>query len=76
MKDSKANASLYLITMLVQRMENDKPGMIKEMIEGVKNDKANIDESTPNKDHIEAVFEEALTLLERANSLLSEGGKV
>lgn len=67
MNNAKADAALYLLTGLLQRLEVDRPGMLQEMIEGVASDRASLRENTENKQHIDKVFDEAMALLTRAN---------
>ncbi|SHJ87790.1 hypothetical protein [Halomonas caseinilytica] len=68
MSNPKADASLYLLTGLFQRLELERPGMIQEMIEGVEGDKASLPSDVGNRAYVEEVFDEALTLLKRANN--------
>lgn len=70
MNDPKSGASLYILTGLLQRLEKTNPGLIKDMIEGVKSDQASIPNEIPEKEKIESVFNETLLTLERANQLL------
>nr|WP_189337676.1 hypothetical protein [Halomonas elongata] len=38
MENPKADAALYLLTGLLQRLEAERPGMVQEMIDGVEGD--------------------------------------
>lgn len=67
MNNAKADAALYLLTGLLQRLEVDRPGMLQEMIEGVSSDRSSLRENTENRQHIDKVFDEAMELLTRAN---------
>ena len=67
MNNAKADAALYLLTGLLQRLEVDRPGMLQEMIEGVSSDRSSLRENTENRQHIDKVFDEAMALLTRAN---------
>lgn len=67
MNNPKTDAALYLLTGLLQRIENQKPGTIKEMIEGVEGDRSSLPEKIENRPHVEAIFDEALKLLKRAD---------
>lgn len=69
MNNPKADAALYLITGLLQRIENQEPGTLQEMINGVKSDRDALPENTENRAHVEAIFDETLKLLERANNV-------
>lgn len=68
MKNAKADAALYLLTGLLQRLDTERPGMIQEMIEGVEGDRIALPENIENRQHVEKVFDEALALLTRANT--------
>ncbi len=72
MKDPKVDACLYLLTGLLQRMDKENPGLIKNMIEGVKSDQAAIPKNTTEKEHVSEICKEALVLLERAQLYLEE----
>lgn len=60
----KSDATTYLLTLLLQRTEELKPGLLDELIEGVAADKEGIQVLS---EHSKKVFEEALTILHRAN---------
>lgn len=68
MKNAKADAALYILTGLLQRLEKERPGMISEMIEGVEGDRSSLPESIEDRDHVEQIFDEATRLLTRANT--------
>lgn len=68
MKDAKADAALYLLTGLVQRLGAERPGMIPEMIKGIESDRASLTDNIEDREHVEKIFEEALALLTRANN--------
>lgn len=67
MKNAKADAALYLLTGLLQRLETERPGMIQDMIEGVEGDRASLSENIEDREHVEKIFDEAIGLLTRAN---------
>jgi len=69
MSSPKGDACIYILTALLQRMEAEKPGLITEIIDGIKNDQSNMPENISNKEHVELIFSEALSMLERAHSL-------
>ncbi len=69
MKSAKADASLYLLTGLLQRLENSNPGLVDEMRKGVQSDKAQLSLDTPDYEHIAEIFNEAELLLTRIQSL-------
>jgi len=67
MENAKADAALYLLTGLLQRLNAERPGMLKEMIAGVEGDRAALPDNIENREHVEKIFDEALELLARAN---------
>ncbi len=69
MKSAKADASLYLLTGLLQRLENSNPGLVDEMREGVESDKEQLSPDTPDHEYIAEIFNEAESLLIRIQSL-------
>tara|TARA_R110001583_G_C5500323_1_gene395693 strand:- start:108 stop:338 length:231 start_codon:yes stop_codon:yes gene_type:complete len=71
MKNAKADASLYLLTGLLQRLEGSNPGLLQDMICGVKADQSSIPHDAPEKEHIDEILKESLVLLERASLLLT-----
>lgn len=68
MKNAKADACAYLLTMLLQRLESKQSGFIEEMIDGVEGDRNSLPDQVEDRPHIESIFDEALTLLKRANT--------
>ncbi|GAB0151679.1 MULTISPECIES: hypothetical protein [Marinobacterium] len=68
MESVKADAALYLLTGLLQRLDAERPGMLQEMIAGVEGDRAALPENIENREHVEKIFEQALELLARANT--------
>lgn len=68
MESAKADAALYLLTGLLQRLDTERPGMLQEMIEGVEGDRAALPENIENREHVEKIFEQALELLTRVNT--------
>jgi hypothetical protein len=68
MESVKADAALYLLTGLLQRLDAERPGMLQEMIAGVEGDRAALPENFENREHVEKIFEQALELLARANT--------
>lgn len=68
MEKAKADAALYLLTGLLQRLNAERPGMLEEMIAGVEGDRAALSENIENREHVEEIFDEAIELLTRANT--------
>jgi len=72
MSNPKSDACMYILTGILQRMDAEKPGFIMDMIAGIKNDQSALPENIENKEHIESIFREALSVLERAHVLLEQ----
>ncbi|CCN35056.1 conserved hypothetical protein [Vibrio nigripulchritudo SO65] len=75
MSDAKSGACLYILTGLLQRLEKENSGLIKDMIEGVKADQLSISNSLPDlpeREKIDDVFKETLVTLERADKLMAD----
>ncbi|KEF30468.1 hypothetical protein D777_03016 [Marinobacter nitratireducens] len=68
MENAKADAALYLLTGLLQRLNAERPGMLQEMIAGVEDDRASLPDNIENREHVEKIFDEAMGLLARANT--------
>lgn len=70
MEKIKADATSYILTVLLQRLEAKHPGMLQEIIEGVQADQSALSGEVPRSEHIGHVFQEALGLLTRAKALV------
>ena len=70
MKNAKTDACIYLLLGLLQRLELQSPGLLKEMINGLKGDQLSLPNDAPEKEHIEQIFIESLNILERADGLI------
>ncbi len=70
MKSATADACAYILTCLIQRMNKEKPGLISDIIDGVKHDQKAIPKNTPDMEHIDSIFKEALKLLTKSGTLL------
>ena len=68
MENAKADAALYLLTGLLQRLNAERPGLLQKMIAGVEGDQAALHDNIENREHVEKIFDEALELLARANT--------
>jgi hypothetical protein len=66
MDKAKVDAYGYLLTLLLQRLEDKLPGLIEQMSAGVRSDMAAIDDEILDREHVEAIFAEAMKLLKRA----------
>jgi len=69
MNDAKADAALYVLTMLLQRLETTTPGLLDELIDGVEGDLAATPDELLNAAHVDAVFSETLSMLRRARGV-------
>lgn len=72
MGHTKADAVSYILTLLLQRLEAQNPGTLKEILEGVKSDQTAVSGTTSEHEHVTQVFQEALGLLEKVESLSSD----
>jgi len=64
-KEAKADAPLYLLTILIQKVSKEQPDLVDEMIEGINADQAGLPLDTSNKEHINKVFEESARVLKQ-----------
>ena len=67
MNNEKLDAYSYILTIYLQRLEEKDSGLIAELIAGVTADQEVSIDSIQNNEHVQAVFEETLILLHRAN---------
>ncbi|GJG98533.1 hypothetical protein [Cupriavidus pauculus] len=68
-KDNQAGACVYILHLLLQRLESDRPGMLLEMAEGIAADHAaaSVTESGKKAD---GIFLEALRMVNLAQAQL------
>ncbi len=71
MKNAKADASLYLLTGLLQRLEISTPGLVEEMRKGVRADREQVSPDTQDYEYITQIFDKAELLLNRIQALKS-----
>ncbi len=69
MKNTKADASLYLLTGLLQRLEISNPGLVDEIRKSVQGDREQLSPEAPEHAYIIEVFDEAELLLNRIQTL-------
>lgn len=69
MNDPKADAALYLLSGLIQRVVKNEPELIDEMLSGIMSDQAAVSDDTNEKEHIEKIFKESIAVLERVQKL-------
>ncbi|CAM3015250.1 hypothetical protein [Moritella viscosa] len=68
MKNPKADACSYLITMIIQKLEEDNQGLINSLIEGVEADRAALPKRVQSRTHVEAIIRETFKILDRAKA--------
>jgi len=66
----RANACVYILHMLLQRMEQQQPGLLDNMIEGVVNDCAARPDGPASSEPPTGIGAEALRILRLANDQL------
>lgn len=66
--EAKAGACVYILHMLLQRLENSSPGLVEGLLEGAAADRDAIKRSGAMTESLEGVFEETLGLLERVHA--------
>ncbi|GGA04027.1 hypothetical protein [Dyella caseinilytica] len=66
--DAKAHACSYLLLCLLQRMDQNEPGLIDELLAGAKGD-FEASRQQPNlPTPVPMIYQEAIAILERANA--------
>ncbi|QUM76847.1 hypothetical protein HWV00_11700 [Moritella sp. 24] len=68
MKNPKADACSYLMTMILQRLEHYDEGFINNLVEGVEADRSALPKTFQSKPHVEAIFRETYKILDHAKS--------
>lgn len=66
----RVGACIYVLHMLLQRVEHQHPGTLQEMIDGVTADRASVLASQSKLNEVVPVFTEALKLLALARGQL------
>ena len=69
MSNPKNDACVYILTALLQRLDNSNPGIITDILEGIKTDRSSIPKNIENKEYIESIYIDALSIMERAQLL-------
>ena len=69
MNDPKADAALYLLSGLIQRIAKNEPELIDEMLSGIKSDQAAVSADVDEKEYIDKIFKESIAVLERVQKL-------
>ncbi len=63
MRNPRIDESAYLLASLLPRSEANMPGSIESMVKGIEADRAAVPEESADKEHIDAIFDEALSFL-------------
>jgi hypothetical protein len=71
MKNPKLDACVYILTCMLQRQEISKPGYLSELIAGVQNDRTELSNGVNNREYIDTIFAETVSILEKAQKLLA-----
>jgi hypothetical protein len=66
--EAKAQACSYLLLSLLQRMDQQEPGLIDELLDGAKGDFAASQSNGEMPQPVSMIFQEAIALLTRANA--------
>ena len=69
-RDVRTDACIYLLHCLLQRAEQREPGLLAAMIDGVLGDQKGVASNTPDKEHVDQIFDETLRILRLANDQL------
>jgi len=67
-KNIKDQVNSYVILMILQRLDDKHPGLIKDILNGVKADFSASKEQTGEHPMVSSIFNETIKFLERANS--------
>lgn len=66
--DAKAGACAYVLHCLLQRLELQSPGLVLDLLNGVKADQVAIQNNQSLSVSVKQVFSEAVDLLERCHA--------
>jgi len=66
--DAKAGACAYVLHALLQRLEVGRPGLVLDLLDGVKSDKTSIESQGAMSESVSRVFDETVALLERVHA--------
>lgn len=64
-KQAKADACSYILHMLLQRLEKNQPGLVIDMLDGAKADRAALQAQGMMPYPVEQAFDQAIALLEQ-----------
>jgi len=63
MSDAKLDANSYLLKILIQKLEGERPGFTNELISGVEADRAATPANAPGIEHINEIYAQTLKIL-------------
>lgn len=63
--DAKAGACAYVLHALLQRLELKNPGLVLDLLNGVRGDQSAVRAQGSVAEPVEQIFSEAISLLER-----------
>jgi len=66
--DARTNACVYILHMLLQRLETKQPGLVQDMLNGAKADQAACSTNESRPANVDPTFEEAISILEMIHS--------
>ena len=66
-EDARRDAGIFILHMLLQRLEQQQPGLMQGMIDGILGDRAAMAATTESDGHPQRVGDEALCILRLAN---------
>lgn len=75
MENAKLDAMAYILTALLQRLDDKHPGLLNDLIKGVQSDQAALPKGAAEHEHVHQVFTEAMDLLARADFVSNDPSK-
>jgi len=66
---NQVGACVYILHMLLQRLESERPGMLKDLATGIAADRAAAGDTVRGKE-VDGVFSEALRIVDLAHAQL------
>lgn len=70
-QDNQIGACVYILHMLLQRLESERPGMLKDLATGIATDRAAAGDTASGKE-VDGVFSEALRIVNLAHTQLRQ----
>ena len=75
-QDPRLGACAYLLHLLLQRAEHERPGSLDELLRGVQADRAGLPPDMAGQAETLRVFDETLRMLGLANDQMKAAGRV